>query len=175
MSDYLFLSIRPEFVDKIITAQKTVEFRRTRPRAREGHPVILYASSPVMAIMGVAVVRRITSSSPTGIWKMFSTSGGIPRDRFREYYRGATRGHAIELCRVRKLEVPVDLDLIRTELPGFRPPQAFSYLSLLEVACLGLAYYGLVANLLDQRRSQTRHGTRPRSSPALPRTAAESQ
>lgn len=138
MSRHLFLSVRPEFTEKILTRVKTTEFRRTKPRVRVGQPVIIYASSPTMAIVGTARVRSVTTGSPTALWRQFRHVGGIGRDRLREYFRGAELGHAICLECVAPLESAMTLREIRSALPGFQPPQAFIYLSTCQVASLGL-------------------------------------
>lgn len=139
MSKHLFLSVRPEFTEKILTGAKAAEFRRTKPRVQVGQPVILYASSPTMAIVGTARVESVTSGSPTWLWHQFRDVGGIGRDRLREYFRGAQQGHAICLGCVAPLESAMTLASIRGALPGFQPPQAFIYLSTGQVASLGLS------------------------------------
>jgi len=134
----LFLSLRPEFANKIISGVKTVEFRRTRPSVEEGRPVILYAATPLMCIVGVGYIEKVVSASPTRLWEMFGSDGGISRERFRRYFYGLSRGHAITLTDVEGLDRVVELSEIRNSLPGFQPPQAFMYLELSEVASLGL-------------------------------------
>ena len=146
MSRHLFLSIRPEFTDKILQGVKRAEFRRTRPRVEPGHPVILYASSPVMGIVGFAQVKRVVSGSPTRLWNLFREEGGIDRARFRDYFKGASGAHAITLTGVEPLDETLDLARIRSALPGFNPPQAFVYMTSGQVARLGLDAVGRSPN-----------------------------
>lgn len=116
-----------------------MEFRRTRPRVDYGHPVILYASTPVMGIVGVGYVERVVSAPPTRLWETYRGEGGITRERFRTYFRGATQAHGIVLSRVTSLCDAVELSTIRDKLPSFHPPQAFRYLNHADVTSLGLA------------------------------------
>ncbi len=138
MNKHLFLSVRPEFTSKILSGTKSIEFRRTRPRVHEGQLVILYASSPTMAIVGVARIVSVTSGSPTWIWNNFRNQGGIQRDRFRVYFHGAQQGHAIELSEAIPLETALPLAMVRKAIPGFHPPQTFAYLTDKQIALLGL-------------------------------------
>lgn len=138
MSRHLFLSIRPEFTVKILDGSKRAEFRRTRPRVVPGQLVILYASSPVMGIVGFARVEEVISGSPTRLWHQLREDGGIARSRYREYFKGAREAHAITLTGVQPLGSTLDLAEIRSALPGFNPPQAFVYLTNAQVQSLGL-------------------------------------
>jgi predicted transcriptional regulator len=138
VSRHLFLSVRPEFAAKILSGTKTVEFRRTRPRAAEGQPVVVYASSPVMAIVGIATIVRIDTASPSRLWDLFREPGGISRARYREYFRNAREAHAITLADAEPLLELVELTGIRDVIPGFQPPQAFNYMGMEHVLALGL-------------------------------------
>lgn len=149
----LFLSIHPEFTDKILSGTKTVEFRRTRPRACKDRAAILYATSPVMAIVGVARVDDLVSSSPTKLWNMFRDVGGITRARLRDYFRGVQLGHAIALSRVTPLKNQLNLSTIRDAIPGFHPPQGFFYVTVDQVESLGIRD---LENTVDLQATSTR-------------------
>lgn len=134
----LFLSIRPQFAHRILSGSKTVEFRRTRPRADAGQLLVLYASSPEMRLVGFARVAEIVSGPPTRIWSEFGACGGIPRSAYRTYFAGAHTAHAIRLDGVEPLRKLVPLEAIRKRLPRFHPPQAFAYLSRSRLEALGV-------------------------------------
>jgi predicted transcriptional regulator len=54
----LLLSLRPRFADAILAGAKTVELRRRPINARPGTAILLYASRPMMAIVGTAASNR---------------------------------------------------------------------------------------------------------------------
>ena len=67
----LLLSLRPRFAQAILSGAKTVEVRRRPVNAPPQTPIILYASSPTMAIVGTA------TPSTTGISVCADASAGI--------------------------------------------------------------------------------------------------
>ena len=178
MSRHIFLSVRPEFAAKILSRTKTVEFRRTRPKAKEGQPVVVYASSPTMAIVGIATVVRIDTASPSRLWGLFRGAGGISRARYREYFKDAREAHAITLADAEPLRELVGLAGIRDVIPHFQPPQAFNYMEIELVVALGLP-----SRAPRMRCPEVRADTRPESamfsgwlsSPALRLQTGKSQ
>lgn len=118
------MSIHPEFAELILTGEKRVEFRR-RPLAREATHIVIYATSPISAVVGVAEISRVAHGSPSALWSAFGSVGGIGRTEFFGYFDGTGRGVAYVLRRARACLQPVPLG--KSGLPG-RPPQAFQYL-----------------------------------------------
>ena len=55
----LLLCLRPRFAEAILSGAKTVELRRRPINTQPGTPILLYASSPTMAIVGTARLREI--------------------------------------------------------------------------------------------------------------------
>ena len=126
----LLLSIRPAYVNEILNGSKRIEFRRRVPRqAAIGSEVAIYASSPVCALVCVARIAGIVESSPTSIWRKYSSVGGISQVDFRHYFSGTNLAAGIMLADVRRLSLPVSLCDLRERWAGFHPPQQFAYLN----------------------------------------------
>lgn len=126
----LLLSIRPTFADQILDGIKKVEFRRRNPRRIElGSPILIYASSPIQALIGTAVVFDIVESSPEKVWEEYKDVGGIDHDQFNSYYKDCDRAIAIRLRKPMRLQTAIPLEHLRCKWPGFHPPQQFVYLS----------------------------------------------
>ena len=120
------LSIKPEFGKKILAGEKQYEFRRTTfSDAGSIDFIYLYASSPVMKIIGGFTYHRIIEASPDELWELFGDQSGIEeRERFMDYYEGAETGYAIEIDSIHCLEEPI----APTELfEEFVPPVSFYY------------------------------------------------
>ncbi len=125
----LLLSLRPRFADLILSGEKDIELRRTRPtRAHPGTTVLLYAASPQKLAVGTAKLVSIHDGTPSSIWKRFGRRAVISKREFDAYYQGATHAIAIEVADVRHLDEPVPLALLRSRWKGFRPPQSFRYI-----------------------------------------------
>lgn len=124
----LLLSVRPRFAEAILSGQKTVEVRRRRVGAREGAQVVLYASSPVMAVVGTARVERVETIPLEQAWNTYSGSMGITRAEFDEYLDGSQIACLLVLSEPSALDDPVSLgDLRRSQT--FQPPQSYRYVA----------------------------------------------
>jgi predicted transcriptional regulator len=58
-TDAILISIRPVFVQRLLAGTKTVEFRRIRPKVRVGQVVLIYACSPISAVVGWGIVGSV--------------------------------------------------------------------------------------------------------------------
>jgi predicted transcriptional regulator len=127
-SDF-FVSIRPEFANKILAGNKTVELRRRFPAATAaGALVLIYSSTPEQAIVGHATIKAVERLRVSEIRRHYFEDACISDADFKEYFRGLKFGYAILLTRVKRLPRKVPVSDLRT-LYGFVPPQSFSYVS----------------------------------------------
>lgn len=68
MADAILISIQPEYAEKILSGEKTFEFRR-RTAQRPVGLMVIYASAPISAVVGYAQVDDILSLPLTKLWK----------------------------------------------------------------------------------------------------------
>ena len=118
------MSIHPRYADAILSNHKRVEFRK-RPLSAETRSVVIYATSPVMAVVGEFGIEQQVLASPADLWTRFADVGGIDHDSFFAYYDGFTEAVGIMIGEVIKYDTPralCDVD------PGGCPPQSFKYL-----------------------------------------------
>lgn len=118
-----FLPIKPVYANRILDGSKKYEFRRSRLRQDITH-VVIYSTSPVKKIVGVAEVGRVTAASVSTAWRQTREDAGISRSDFNAYYVGAQSAVFISLRRVLRLKKQLDPIEIRS---GFKVPQSFSY------------------------------------------------
>ena len=124
----LLLSLKPGFAEAILRGVKTVELRRQRVALAPGAAVLIYASSPVMAIIGTARVRDVERADPQQIWARHSASVALTREEYDAYLRGVDFVSAITLEMPALLDSPVTLQQLRGEQP-FHPPQSYCFVS----------------------------------------------
>ncbi|MBF6426075.1 ASCH domain-containing protein [Nocardia cyriacigeorgica] len=124
----LLLSLRPRFAQAILDGTKTVELRRTRVSAVPGTLLVLYASSPVMAVVGVATLTDRDTASPATIWRRYRNSVGVSRAEFSDYFTGAEHATALSIGTPRALPEPLTLNWLRT-YASFQPPQSYRYIA----------------------------------------------
>ncbi|WP_419728143.1 helix-turn-helix domain-containing protein [Lichenicola sp.] len=122
-------SIKPEYSEKIVDGAKTIELRRRFPSAvSRGTLALIYATSPIRALTGVAEIGEIQRCSPSEIWDRFASRACIPHKDFESYFSGVETGVAIELCCARPLRRALKLSELRQRF-NFEPPQSFLYVT----------------------------------------------
>lgn len=124
---YLFISVRPEFAERIITMQKKIELRKVRPNVNPGDSVIIYASAPVKSVLAIARIKSIHEYSPNEMWMRYSPVLGIDKGRYDKYYQGQERAIGIEMDSVKPIS-PISLNQLRSKYPFFQPPQIYRYI-----------------------------------------------
>jgi predicted transcriptional regulator len=134
----LFISVRPRFAELLLSGRKTVELRRVQPSVTRGTLVLLYASSPVCALVGTGSIDDIHVSAHDDIWVRHGARTGISRDEYDDYFAGATAAVAITLTNIRPLPRTVPLHELRQGRKWFRPPQSFRYLNCQQIASFGM-------------------------------------
>ena len=125
---YLFISVRPEFAEKIVAKEKTIELRKIKPHVEIGDYIIIYASSPIKSVVGFGVIKQIIETTPELMWSEFSDLLGIDKQRFDSYYKEKERAIGIEIEGIKKVR-PIPLVNLRKIDPDFHPPQIFRYIS----------------------------------------------
>ena len=151
----LLISVHPRFATAILAGHKTVELRRQRVAVPEGTPVVLYATSPVMALMGTARVSNVETASPPSIWRRHRLRCGINRAEYDTYMDGAAQASALILTAPQALSRAVPLAHLRTA-GGFHPPQSYRYATCQELH--GLVSGHESARELLAQLSATREG-----------------
>jgi predicted transcriptional regulator len=125
----LIMSIKPEYLHKILNGTKTIELRTVKPNVSKGDLIVFYASSPQKAICGAATVLSITEGSPKLIWTKYSDELGIDKVSYDFYFKNRKKAFGIILDTIWKYLQPVQLEKLREAKADFMPPQSFRYLS----------------------------------------------
>lgn len=122
----VLLSIKPKYADLILAGTKKVELRRSWPSNDIG-VMVLYSSSPVQRLVGIAYVDRVNEANVAGLWKLArDNGGGVTRDELTEYFAGKKTAYGIMIKSVKTAQCAADpKDLF----PDFSPPQSYLYLS----------------------------------------------
>ena len=129
MTGDLLLSVKPEYATQIMTGRKSVEIRRKFSKRWIGSRASLYASAPVMGLIGEAQISNVRTGKPENIWKRYSACIGCCRKDFEDYTSNCDVVYAIELDEVKPYRAPVMLsyaaNLIGEHLV---PPQSYCVL-----------------------------------------------
>ena len=123
MADIL-MSIKPQYVEMIVSGRKTVEIRKNAARASAGARIWIYATSPRQQVVASARLKAVAVATPAEIWGTFGDRTGIDRAEFDAYVRQAEVVSALCLTEVTSLDPPL---CPRDEVPAFRPPQSYTF------------------------------------------------
>src|SRR5262249_44846672 len=81
----LLMSVKPECADRIMSGKKTVELRRKFSTRWMGYRINIYASAPVMSMVGEARIAGVVVNRPEVIWERFHNEIGCSRAEFDTY------------------------------------------------------------------------------------------
>ncbi|MBE6905303.1 MAG: hypothetical protein E7476_03405 [Ruminococcaceae bacterium] len=118
----MLLSINPQHVDNIMSGKKKYEFRKVRCKENVDK-IVIYATSPVMQVVGEADVLDVIEDSPETVWEMTCKQAGISKTFYDSYYQGKKKAVAFKLGNITKYEFPLSLSDFGI---GFAP-QSFMY------------------------------------------------
>ena len=123
MTDIL-MSIKPRYVDMIVSGRKTVEIRKKAVRASAGARIWFYATRPRQQVVASARLKAVAAATPAEIWRTFGDRTGIDRAEFAAYVGEAEVASALCLTEVTSLDPPL---CPRDGAPAFRPPQSYAF------------------------------------------------
>ncbi|WP_207945315.1 hypothetical protein [Basfia succiniciproducens] len=117
------MSIKPQYVDKIFSGEKVYELRR-RIFQKKVSTIVIYATSPVMKVIGEVNIDSIVIDSPENIFRRFEKSICITEDNFFNYFFNKNVAYAIKIGAVCKYSKPKELSYFGID----RAPQSYIYL-----------------------------------------------
>lgn len=120
----LLISIQPSYIQKILSGSKRCEYR-TRLCTRPINTILLYATSPIKAIVGEASIKGVLSLPPDMLWAQTSDFGGIDYASYKKYFfnRNIANAYILENVQVFKNSVPLKDIGIKA------PPQSYMYIT----------------------------------------------
>ncbi len=120
----ILLSVKPEYVDKIVNGNKQYEFRRKIFKKNVSH-IMIYSTRPVKKIIGYFEVDGIIKDSPKGLWKNYKKYSGMKSGDFFSYFNGCNLGYAIKIKNFVEYDEYKELNDIGNNI---RAPQSYAYI-----------------------------------------------
>ncbi len=125
----VILSLKPRFAEAILTGSKMVELRRTTPRIKVPTRALLYATTPVRALLGTCVVTDVLVDDVATLWRNYGSQSALVSSEFQRYFEGLAVGTALLLKQPQPFTKGMPLQDLRSQPSGFRPPQSFAYIA----------------------------------------------
>lgn len=110
MSIKILLSIKPQYVEKIISGEKRYEFRKREFKRRDIDTIVVYSSSNVKKLVGEIKFKRILSDTPYKIWQKTHAQSGMTEDSFMRYYMNKDKAYAIVIDSFLPYNEPIEID-----------------------------------------------------------------
>lgn len=120
----VILSIKPNYVEKILSYEKQYEFRR-RIFKQDVCRVIIYSTAPIKKFVGFFELKEVVDDTPYNLWSNFSDVAGIDEVDFFNYFEDCEVGFALKISNLKIFNEPVDV----SHLDGFTAPQSFKYIN----------------------------------------------
>jgi predicted transcriptional regulator len=143
----ILISVKEEYVARILSGEKTVELRRRSVNVSPGSRVWVYTKKPHARVTLCATVKGVIVTRPSDLWKDHGQLAGITRTEFDSYFKGSSTACGIFLCNIRRITPAPSLAELRSKSSSFHPPQFFKRLlpdddtlSLLRARIAGCPY-----------------------------------
>ncbi|MFJ6925032.1 ASCH domain-containing protein [Limosilactobacillus mucosae] len=122
----ILLSIKPEYVERILNGTKKFEYRKKIFKNKNVNTVVIYATKPIGKVVGEFYIRNIIEDNPQTIWNLTNKYSGISKNSFDEYFHNVQEGFAIEISHFVKYKKELELNEVSKKLKS--APQSFAYI-----------------------------------------------
>lgn len=115
----IILPIHPEYVKKILSGEKTFEYRKKLPHDIDY--ILIYETSPISKVVAIGEVAEILKEKTNILWKKTLYSGGVNKSFFDSYFENKEEGYAIRFKNIYALKNPIDLSFFQLK----QAPQSY--------------------------------------------------
>jgi len=122
----ILLSIKPKYVEKILSGEKTYEYRKKLAR-KDVHAILIYAAAPVKKVVAFAQIRCQINASPNVLWDKTKSGSGISFEEYKKYFSNSPIAYAYELGNISVFDKPKDL----LDYEITHAPQSFMYVEII--------------------------------------------
>ncbi len=121
----VLLSIKPEFVEKILDGSKRFEFRKGIFKNPEVKSVVIYSTMPVGKVVAEFDIDDVIEDKPYEVWEKTKKYAGISKIFFDEYFSSKEKAFAIKIGDIRVYDIPLHLSALGDNITA---PQSYRYL-----------------------------------------------
>ena len=118
----ILLSIKPEFVEKILSGEKKYEYRKKLCK-ESVEKMYIYATAPIKMVVGEVVITGKKILNKEKLWEETQTQSGITKEFYDKYFLNCEEGSAYCLGQVTKYEKGKSLQEFGVKVA----PQLFVY------------------------------------------------
>lgn len=119
----ILISIKKEFVDRIISGEKKYEFR-TRVAKNDINKLIIYCTLPTKMVVAEAEIIEIIELPKEEMWNQTRDYAGISKEGFMKYFSKNEKAYAYKLGKITVYEHEKELNYYGIK----HAPQSFVYI-----------------------------------------------
>ena len=120
----VLISIKPKFVQEILSGKKKYEYRKSIFK-KNIDKIYIYSTSPEQKIVGYFKYAGYIKDNPKEIWENTKRFSGIDESSFYKYFNKKSYAYAIKIEQIYVFDTPMDP---KEALQNFIPPQSYMYL-----------------------------------------------
>ena len=105
----IMISINPQFVEKILSGEKTYEYRKSMFHDRSVEKLLIYETKPVCKVVAECHIDDVLVMPKHKLWEQTNQQSGISEDFFFKYFEKKEIAKAIKISNIQKYENPKSL------------------------------------------------------------------
>lgn len=120
----ILMSINPIYADKILSGIKKYEYRKVKAKKDKVNKIVIYATYPIMKVVGEVEVKDILEETPEKLWNVTKEYSGVTKQFYDNYFNKSSKAIAYKLGKIEKYDEPKKLEDVGIKCV----PQSFLYL-----------------------------------------------
>lgn len=120
----ILMSINPIYADKILSGVKKYEYRKVKAKKDKVNKIVIYATYPIMKVVGEVEVKDILEETPEKLWNVTKEYSGVTKQFYDNYFNKSSKAIAYKLGKIEKYDEPKKLEDVGIKCV----PQSFLYL-----------------------------------------------
>lgn len=96
----VLMSIKPIYVEKILSKEKGYEYRKTFPK-KDIDKIIIYSTNPVKKVVGEVEVKQILVENKETLWNETKDKSGTTKAFYDSYFKNKDIAVAYELGEIK--------------------------------------------------------------------------
>ena len=101
---YVLMSIKPKYVEKILSGEKKYEYRKTLLK-KDVESILVYSTSPVKKVVCEIKLLEVVKGTLEYVYNKTNKESGITLEEFNNYFKNKSIAYAYKLGSIKKLDL----------------------------------------------------------------------
>lgn len=123
---YVLMSIKPKYVEKILSGEKKYEYRKTLLK-KNVESILVYSTFPVKKVVCEIKLLEVVKGTLEYVYSKTNKESGITLEEFNNYFKNKNVAYAYKLGSIKRL------NLTLKEIGVPTAPQSYQYIERIEL------------------------------------------